>query len=69
MTKELTINEARLVLENNGLNHIKLRKNGTGCIFVDIDINNPSRELIIQSVSKVFTKVLYDSFSITIHKI
>jgi hypothetical protein len=67
--KELTIKEAREVLDKNNLSHIKLRKNGTGCIFVDIDRNNLSRELIIESVKKVFTTVLSDSFSISIHKI
>ncbi len=69
MTKELTIKEARMVLVNNNLSHIKLRKNGTGCIFVDIDINDPSREAVIESVKKVFTEVSSDSFSISIHKI
>jgi hypothetical protein len=69
MAKELTIKEARLVLANNDLTHIKLRKNGTGLVFVDIDMYDPSRELVIESVKKVFTKVSSDSFSISIHQI
>jgi hypothetical protein len=67
--KELTIKEARLVLTNNNLNYITLRKNGTGCIFVDIDRNDSSRESIIESLKKVFSEVSADSFSIAIHKI
>jgi hypothetical protein len=67
--KELTIKEARLVLTKNNLNHITLRKNGTGCIFVDIDRNDSSRESVIESVKKVFSIISADSFSITIHKI
>ena len=69
MAKELTIKEARLVLSANGLSHIKLRKNGTGCIFVDIDMYDPSRELVLESVRKVFTGVSSTPFSIWIDQI
>jgi hypothetical protein len=67
--KDLTINEARKVLEDNQLSNIKLRKNGTGCIFVDIDRNSPTRSEVIESVKSVFTEIQADSFSISIHKI